>query len=149
MKVKDLLDGGNDSFGSIDLEDGVNNALRQMADNGVSALVVMAGGKAGGIFTERDLVRCYTLFPGRAIDMVKVKDVMTTTLIVAEPEDTVDTAMAMMMRAKIRHLPVVADKQITGMINLEDLVKAHVGALTQELHYLKDYISDLQDAVHD
>ncbi len=149
MKVKDLLDGGNFSFGSIDLEDGVTNALRQMADNGVSALVVMAGDKAGGIFTERDLVRCYTLFPGQAIDTVKIKDVMTTKLIVAEPEDTVDTAMAMMIQAKIRHLPVVGDKEIIGMINLEDLVKAHVGALTQELHYLKDYISDLQDAAHD
>ncbi len=161
MKIKDLLEGGNKghggkgSFLSIGQEGLVPDTLKQMADNGVSALVVMDGAdgsngpRAVGIFTERDLVRCYTLFCGRTIDGIKIKDVMTTALIVAEPEDTVETAMAMMIRAKIRHLPVVGDKQIIGMINLEDLVKVHVGALTQELHYLKDYISDLQDAAHD
>jgi IMP dehydrogenase len=55
----------------------------------------------------------------------------------------------MMIKAKIRHLPVVSWGQIKGMLCLEDLVKKHVGVLTQELHYLKDYISDLQDAAHD
>ena len=80
---------------------------------------------------------------------ILIKDVMTSKLIVAEPGDTVEDAMGMMIKAKIRHLPVVSDGQIKGMLTLEDLVKKHVSVLNKELHYLKDYISDLQDAAHD
>ncbi len=59
------------------------------------------------------------------------------------------SALVVMIKAKIRHLPVLFQGQIKGMLCLEDLAKKHVRVLTQELHYLKDYISDLQDAAHD
>ena len=58
-------------------------------------------------------------------------------------------AMGMMIKAKIRHLPVIEDSSIKGILGLEDLVKYHVGALTQELHYLQDYVTDLQEAAQD
>jgi IMP dehydrogenase len=111
--------------------------------------MVMADEMPAGIFTERDLIRCRILFPDKQTDQVTIDKVMTSKLIVAEPQDSVDAAMAMMIKARIRHLPVVGDKKIIALVALEDLVKAHVGALTQELHYLKDYITDLQDAAHD
>ena len=151
MQVKDILEKDPGRFYSVAKEQTVAQAIRQMAGHAVSALVVMNLGRqsAEGIFTERDLVRCHLLFPGQAMDEICIENVMTTRLIVAEPGDTVDDAMAMMIQAKIRHLPVVRDKKVVSLIALEDLVKAHVGALTRELHYLKDYISDLQDAAHD
>ncbi|MDD9302555.1 MAG: CBS domain-containing protein [Desulfobacter sp.] len=149
MKVKDILDGDSGMFYSLSGGETVSQALRQMSGYGVSALVVMDKEKPQGIFTERDLVRCHILFPDRKMDEILIRDVMTSKFIVAEPGDTVDDAMAMMIRAKIRHLPVVGDKKITGLICLEDLVKTQLGVLTRELHYLKDYISDLQDAAHD
>jgi len=127
----------------------VEQALRLMSGYNVSALVVMTKGASQGIFTERDLVRCHIIFSDKDIKDILVKEVMTSKLIVAEHDDTIEDAMGMMIKAKIRHLPVVSDGQIKGMLSLEDLVKKHVSVLTKELHYLKDYISDLQDAAYD
>ena len=149
IKVKDLLEEHNGSFHSIQPEQTVAQALKLMAGFSVSALVVMTKEATLGIFTERDLVRCHLLFPDKGINAIPVKDVMTSRLVVAETEDTIEEAMGMMMKAKIRHLPVVFEGKIKGMLNLEDLVKKHVTVLTRELHYLKDYITDLQDAAHD
>ncbi|HCY88066.1 MAG TPA: CBS domain-containing protein [Desulfobacteraceae bacterium] len=147
MQVRDLPD--ISGCLSLDRTQTVADALALMS--GASAVIVMdaAANRPAGIFTERDLVRCHTRFPDKPLSHVVLEQVMTENLIVAEPEDSVDDAMAMMMRGRIRHLPVVENQQITGIIALEDLVKAHVGALTRELHYLKDYITDLQDAAHD
>lgn len=151
IRVRDILENDAGGFHSLTAGQTVAEAVQQMAGYGVSALVVMDEEKKRpqGIFTERDLVRCHTLFPDKTMDRVAIRDVMTTRLIVAEPGDTVEDAMAMMSQAKIRHLPVVSEKKVVSLIALEDLVKSHVGALTRELHYLKDYISDLQDAAHD
>jgi len=149
MVVKDLLESCSGSYHTLEGDHSVEQALKLMSAHCVSALVVMDRVGSRGIFTEHDLVRCHLLFPGRKIQAIQVKEVMTKKLIVAEPEDTIDDAMGMMIKAEIRHLPVVDRGQIMGVLSLSDLVKNHVGALTQELHYLKDYISDLQDAAHD
>lgn len=149
MKIKDLIKNDTALFYTVKGDQTVSHALQQMSAYGVSAVVVMANEMPVGIFTERDLVRCQILFPTKQTDQVTIDKVMTSRLIVAEQQDSVDAAMAMMIKARIRHLPVVGDKKIIALIALEDLVKAHVGVLTQELHYLKDYISDLQDAAHD
>ncbi len=149
MKVKDLLENCACNFHTIEQDQNVEQALKQMSGYTVSALVVMAGELSKGIFTERDLVRCHILFPDKDIKDILVKDVMTSKLIVTESSDTIDDAMGMMIQAKIRHLPVVSDGQITGLLSLEDLVKKHIGVLTKELHYLRDYITDLQDAAND
>ncbi|MBU0464266.1 MAG: CBS domain-containing protein [Proteobacteria bacterium] len=149
MKVKDLLEEYSGHFHTITQDQTVEQALKLMSGYNVSALVVMTDGTSQGIFTERDLVRCHIIFSDKNMNEILIKDVMTSKLIVAEPEDTVEDAMGMMIKAKIRHLPVVFEGQIKGMLSLEDLVKKHVSVLNKELHYLKDYISDLQDAAHD
>lgn len=149
MTVKNLLESHVGEYHTITGDQTVTRGLQQMSAYGASALMVMDGELPVGIFTERDFVRCHILFPDKKPGEVLIRDVMTTKLVVAEPGDRVEDAMAMMIKAGIRHLPVVGKKKIIGLICLEDLVKVHVGALTQELHYLKDYISDLQDAAHD
>ena len=149
MKVKDLLEDCSRSFHSIEQDQTVGQALKLMSGYNVSALVVMTEDESQGIFTERDLVRCHIIFTDKNINEILIKEVMTSKLIVAEPEDTIEDAMGMMIKAKIRHLPVVSSGKIKGMLCLEDLVKKHVSVLNKELHYLKDYISDLQDAAHD
>jgi len=149
MKVKNILEDCAGHFHTIEQDQTVEQALKQMSGYNVSALVVMAGDVSKGIFTERDLLRCHIIFPDKDIKTILVKDVMTLKLIVAEPDDTIEDAMGMMIQAKIRHLPVVSAGQIKGMLSLEDLVKKHVGVLTKELHYLRDYITDLQDAAND
>ena len=149
MKVKDCLEECAGHFHTIEQEQTVEQALKQMSGYNVSALVVMTKETSQGIFTERDLLRCHIIFSDKDIKDILVKEVMTSKLIVADPEDTIEDAMGMMITAKIRHLPVITDGQIKGMLSLEDLVKKHVSVLNKELHYLKDYISDLQDAAYD
>ncbi|MBC2705407.1 CBS domain-containing protein [Desulfobacula sp.] len=149
MKVKDCLEECAGHFHTIEQDQTVEQALKLMSGYNVSALVVMKKETSQGIFTERDLLRCHIIFSNKDIKNILVKEVMTSKLIVAEPGDTIEDAMGMMIKAKIRHLPVVLDGQIKGMLSLEDLVKKHVSVLNKELHYLKDYISDLQDAAYD
>lgn len=149
MKVKDLLEDFSRSFHSIGQDQTVEQALKLMSGYNVSALVVMTDDESQGIFTERDLVRCHIIFTDKNIKEILVKEVMTSKLIVVEPEDTIEDAMGMMIKANIRHLPVVSEGKIKGVLSLEDLVKKHVSVLNKELHYLQDYISDLQDAAHD
>ncbi len=149
MRVKTLLEKEKRPFHAIDQEESVAAALKIMSGYGISALLIMDDQRTAGIFTERDLLRCHVIFPEKPISEIKIKSVMTVTLIVAEPLDEIKEAMGMMIQAKIRHLPVIEAGAIKGILGLEDLVKYHVGALTQELHYLQDYVTDLQDAAQD
>ena len=149
LKVKHLLSSSSHPVHLMDSDKTVADALRLMTGHGLSALIVKDGQNYAGIFTERDVLRCHVLFPDTPVSDVKVRDVMTTRLIVAETEDEVRDAMGMMIKAGIRHLPVVSRGNLVGMLALEDLVKQHVGALTQELHYLQDYITDLHAAGQD
>lgn len=149
MMIKNLIEDIKPDCSTIDIGRTVLDALDRMAENGSSAVLVEKNAVPAGIFTERDLIRCHQRFPDKGLGDIPLSSVMTTALIVAETGDTVDEAMAMMVRAKIRHLPVVDKGRICAMVCLEDLVRRRMGELTQELHYLKDYISTLQDAVHD
>jgi IMP dehydrogenase len=120
-----------------------------MTEQRTSALIVMDGETPVGIFTERDVLRCHVTWRHRLFREMPLAEAMTDKLIVAQPDDLVSSAMAMMIKADIRHLPVVEERRITGMLTISDLVKHHVGELTAELHYLQEYITDLQDAVQD
>jgi len=93
MVVKDLLESCSGSYHTLEGDHSVEQALKLMSAHCVSALVVMDRVGSRGIFTEHDLVRCHLLFPGRKIQAIQVKEVMTKKLIVAEPEDTIDDAM--------------------------------------------------------
>ncbi len=149
MLVKELLQKEKQQVKTLDSEESVAEALKIMSAYHLSAVLIMDGEKIGGIFTERDLLRCHLIYPDAPIKEIPLGRVMSEKLIVAELEDEIKDAMAMMIKAKIRHLPVVSDGEILGILSLEELVKSHVGALTQELHYLQDYVTDLQDAVND
>ncbi|SLM27621.1 CBS domain protein [Desulfamplus magnetovallimortis] len=149
MLVKDLLLNEKQQVHSLDCCQTVADALKIMSAYHVSGLLVMDGKSIAGIFTERDLLRCHVIFPDTPVKEIALEKVMSSRLVVAEPEDEIKDAMAMMIKAGIRHLPVVSGGEIRGILSIEELVKSHVGALTQELHYLQDYVSDLQDAVND
>lgn len=149
MLVKELLAAQPSDLPLIDGKKTVVDAMDLMSAAEITAVLIGSPDQPAGIFTSKDLLRCRREFPDLALAQIRVEQVMTEKLIAARPEDTVEQAMAMMIKAKIRHLPVVADQKIKSLLGLEDLVRTHVVALTQELHYLKDYISDLQDAAHD
>ncbi len=149
MRVKDLLDEKGLGVQTISVELSVEDAIQHMTDKKISALIVMEGGHAVGIFTERDVLRAHLKYPGKAFADIPMPDVMTNKLIVARPEDKISTSMCMMIQMDIRHLPVQQDGQIIGMLSIRDLVHQQVNTLMAELRHLQQYIGDLHDATRD
>jgi IMP dehydrogenase len=149
MIVGELLHPKRRMIHAISLQQTVEDAIVLMTEKQTSAVIVMNDALPVGIFTERDVLRCHVAWRQRRFQEMPLSEAMTKNLIVARPHDLVSSAMAMMIKADIRHLPVVEDKQIAGMLTISDLVKHHVGELTAELHYLQEYITDIRDAVQD
>ena len=149
MRVQDIIQEKRRVVNTISVQRTAEDAIVHMTEQHISALIVMDGETPAGIFTERDVLRCHVTWRQRLFRDMPLAEAMTDNLIVAQPDDLVSSAMAMMIKADIRHLPVVEDRRIIAMLTISDLVKHHVGELTAELHYLKEYITDLQDAAQD
>lgn len=141
MKVRDLLDTKGKDVVSIDVNSSVEDAIRAMNARRISAIMVMDQGVTKGIFTERDVVRAYITSGGRSFKDVLVRDVMITDLIVAVPEDDLNDVMAIMVEKNIRHLPVIGNSRVIGMLSIRDIIQTHVKKLHAEIHYLRDYIN--------
>lgn len=139
MRVKELLSiKGLECF-SIMPDQTLLDAAKQMAECKIGALLVMDRGALAGIVTERDIVR--STGKDQVCKNVKIKDVMTTNLIVSKPGDDLDYVMAVMIQNNIRHLPVVEEKTgLVGMLSMRDVVKVLVKNLKAENLYLKDMI---------
>lgn len=146
MQVKELLDQKKLQVHSISGEASVDDAIRELTEKRTSALIVADGERPVGIFTERDVLRCYVKFKGKPFLEIPIRVAMTDKLIIAAPDDEISAIMAMMIQTDIRHLPVIQEGRVIGMVSIRDLVRQQVGSLTAELHYLQDYITDLQDA---
>jgi IMP dehydrogenase len=149
MRVRDVITQKRRAVHTIAAGRSAEDAIVRMTEQRTSALIVMDRDMPVGIFTERDVLRCHVAWRNRLFREMPLHEAMTDNLIVAQLDDLVSSAMAMMIKADIRHLPVVRDGRIDGILTISDLVKHHVGELTAELHYLQEYITDLQDAVHD
>jgi len=141
MKVRDLLNSKGKDIVSIDADSSVEDAIRSMYSRKISAIMVMENGKTVGIFTERDVVRSYIAAAGRSFHDLPVRDVMIRDLIVAVPDEELDEVSATMVEKNIRHLPVVENHKVIGMLSIRDIIQTQVKKLTTEIHYLKDYIT--------
>lgn len=103
-----------------------------------SAPVCNETGELMGIITERDIVRkCF----GKDSGKIKVQDVMTRDVVIGKPEDELDYAIAAMKQARIRHIPIVEEKKVVGMISMRDLLGIRLEESITEIRYLSDYIS--------
>ena len=142
MMVKEVLAPVNANIISIDKNKSVADAISQMVEYEVGALIVLDGEKPVGMFTERDVLKSWTRKGDVPFKDVKVSDVMTTNLIVVENDDDLCYVTTIMIKNRIRHLPVVEKNKIVAMLSIRDVVKAQVSDLRAENHYLKDYISD-------
>lgn len=138
--VKHLLDAKGSDVISIAPAASVFDAIKLMADRAVGSLLVMDDEKIIGIVTERDYARKVILL-GRSSETTKVEQVMSTEVITATAEQTVRECMTLMTEKRIRHLPVVADDKVIGMISIGDLVQAIISDQQQEIEQLEQYIS--------
>lgn len=141
MKVKELLETKGKEVFSMDAANSVEDAIRFMNEKKISAIIIMDSGNTAGIFTERDVVRCYIAKGGRKFREIPVREAMTTNLMVAELGEDINNVMSVMVEKNIRHLPVVESGKVIGMLSIRDIILAHVGKITAEIHYLRDYIS--------
>ena len=138
--VKHLLDTKGDEVISIAPGASVFDAIKLMADRGVGSLLVMDAGKIIGIVTERDYARKVILL-GRSSETTKIDDIMSTEVLTATAEQTVRECMTIMTEKRIRHLPVVADDKVVGLISIGDLVQAIISDQQLEIEQLGNYIS--------
>jgi CBS domain-containing protein len=141
MKVRDLLDSKGKDIVSIDVDSSVDDAIRSMNARKISAIMVNEQGKTVGIFTERDVVRSYINSGGKSFKETKVRDAMVTNLIVAVPDDELGDISSIMVEKNIRHLPVLHNGRVIGMLSIRDIIQTQVKKLTSDLHYLRDYIA--------
>jgi IMP dehydrogenase len=141
MKVKELLETKGKEVFSMDAASTVEDAIRFMNEKKISAIIITDSGKTAGIFTERDVVRCYIAKDGRKFREIPVREAMTANLMVAELGEDINNVMSVMVEKNIRHLPVVEGGKVIGMLSVRDIILAHVGKITAEIHYLRDYIS--------
>lgn len=117
----------------------VVDAVHRMNERGIGSLLVMDGDHLVGIFTERDvLVR--VVGAGRDPVQAAVRDVMTTQLLTIEPDTTVEEAMRIMTERRCRHLPVLEDDQVVGMISIGDLTRWLVVDQQNKIQDLEGYI---------
>ena len=149
MKVQDIFAEKNRPVYTITGNRSVDDAINLMADEKTSALVVMENNQPVGIFAERDVFRYYLRSKSTALSGIALRNAMTDRLIAAGPEDEVSRVIAIMVKAYIRHLPVIEEKKIIGMLTLNDLIEYQIESLTDEIHQLKDYIDDLHEAERD
>lgn len=141
MKVRFLLETKGKDIVSIDADSSIEDTIRSMHARKISAIMVTESGKTIGIFTERDVVRCYIAATGRNFKDIMVREFMVGNLIVAIPEDELDDVSAIMIEKNIRHLPVFENNTVIGMLSIRDIIQTQVKKLTSEIHYLKDYIT--------
>lgn len=125
---------------SVSPDSSVFDALQLMADKEVGALVVLAGGRLAGIFSERDYARKVVLM-GKASRDTRVSEIMTDKVQCVRPSDTIDTCMQLMTGKRIRHLPVMGDgDRVMGVISIGDVVKETIEEQKQIIEQLESYI---------
>ena len=118
----------------------VFDALVVLAEYKIGALVVLQGENLVGIFSERDYAREVVL-KGRSSKTTEISDVMTHNVLCGKPDDTVEQALTLMSEKRIRHLPVVKDNKVIGVLSIGDLVK-------ETIAYQQNLIKQLQSYIH-
>lgn len=118
----------------------VYDALQIMAEKEVGALLVMQDGLSVGLVSERDYAR-KVILQGRLSKDTAVSEIMTSDLVSVTPQDTVDECMRLMTEHRVRHLPVMSNGEVVGMISLGDLVKWIIDSQEAEIRQLHAYIA--------
>lgn len=137
--VSQLLRNKGGGVLSVTPETSVYDALKLMAEKNVGALLVMEGGALRGIMSERDYARKVILL-GKSSQDIAVRDIMSDKVVTVSPTQTVDECMGLMTDRRIRHLPVVDNGRVIGVLSIGDLVKAVIAEQQQTIQQLESYI---------
>jgi CBS domain-containing protein len=140
MKVAEILKAKGNNIFSITSEYTVYDALKVMGEKNIGALLVIENQQLVGIISERDYARKIIL-KGKSSQDTLVKEIMTKEVISVLPDDKIDKCMELMSEKHIRHLPVMQDGIVTGIISITDVVKAIIESQKETISLLHNYIS--------
>jgi CBS domain-containing protein len=138
--VREILAGKGSVIWSIQPDATVFEALQTMADNDVGALIVLDGETVAGVLSERDYARKVILH-GRSSKELKVKEIMSSKVYFVKPEQNIEDCMALFTNKRVRHLPVLDNDILRGIISIGDVVKAVIAEQEFTIKHLENYIT--------
>jgi CBS domain-containing protein len=138
--ISELLKKRDSTVYSLKPQDSVFEALRRLADHDVGAMMVIDGGRLVGVFSERDYTRKIAL-AGKSSKDTAVKDIMTANVFTVSPQTRTKDCLALMSQKKIRHLPVVDEGKVIGMISIRDIMNDIIADHELTISYLQHYIA--------
>ena len=139
-QVKHLLESKGSTVFSISPDAPVLEAIKHMAEHRIGALLVMRGDQLVGVMSERDYAR-KVILQGRSSSQTAVSDIMSSNPLTVGPDTDVFDCMRLCTDSRIRHLPVVQDGKVVGVISIGDLVKAVIDAQAEQIEHLQRYIT--------
>ena len=138
--VKSVLHAKGNIIWSVAPDETVFDALKIMAEKNIGALLVMQKEKVVGVFSERDYARKIVL-KGESSHTTAVKDVMTSGVLSVNPEQSIDECMALMTNKHVRHLPVIENGNLIGLVSIGDIVKTIISEHEYTIKQLENYIT--------
>lgn len=138
--IRQVISTKGDEIWSVAPNDTVYDTIRLMASKGIGAMIVMNDGELHGIISERDYAR-KVILEGRSSRETRVGDICSSPAVTISPKATAEEGLALMTRKRIRHLPVVEESQLLGVVSIGDLVNAVLGDQQQLIEQLERYVT--------
>ena len=139
-KIAQLLNTKGDQIWSVEPKATIFEALEIMSEKEIGALLVMVDGKLTGIFSERDYAR-KVILKGKSSKETPVGELMTKKVFYMDPQKTINDCMAMMTAKRIRHVPVIEDNQVVGIVTIGDVVNQIISEQEVTINHLENYIT--------
>ena len=138
--VKHILENKGNEIWYVGQNESVLDAIKMMAEKKIGALLVMHDDELDGIVSERDYAR-KVILRGKSSSETPVREIMTAEVVVTNPTETVEKCMELMTEKRVRHLPVVEDGKVVGVLSIGDLVKAIIAEQQFQIEQLESYIA--------
>ena len=140
MRISDVLRSKGSTVATVDPGLTVSGLVAELAKHNVGAMVVVANGQVVGIVSERDVVRQIHARGANLLN-AKVSEIMTSSVFTCLPTDSVNSLEQTMTERRIRHMPVVVDGELAGIVSIGDVVKSRIGELESDREQLESYIA--------